>query len=157
MGTSVPVWELASQKATLRPEMGTHVPNRELTARNGNLRPRSGDFASIGADFPLLAGRWLGISPLSRNVRCWDTRQIPDSDVVVLELGLASKSPDQRRIWRNKPFHEVELPAASDLERQRLPASSFFLDPAKDLAEVAAQLGRIVVPVRHLSSSIILV
>ena len=56
MGTHVPAWELASQKATLRPEMGTHVPNRELTARNGNLRPSSGDFASNRSGFPAAGG-----------------------------------------------------------------------------------------------------
>lgn len=86
---------------------------------------------------------------LSRYIGGSDARQITNLDVVVFESGLTSEPSHQFRIWRDEPPHDVELPAASDLDRQWLPPDGFVPDPAKNLGQVATEPGRVGVPVSH--------
>jgi hypothetical protein len=91
----------------------------------------------------------IEFNELSLHVGGPGTRERTDLDVVVFESGLASKLTYQLRTRRDEPPHDVELPAASDLARQRLTAQSFVSDSAKDPGEVAAELRAVVVPTTH--------
>lgn len=88
-------------------------------------------------------------SQLSLYIGCVDSKKITDLDIVIFESGFTPESSHQPKNWRDKPLHDNDMPETGDLDRQRLPAEGLVSDEAKYLGEVAAELGRVVVPVSH--------